>query len=643
MSKWLVLSTVMLNLSLVTSTVHAKTSIEQQRELFQTTYQQMKAGELDKARLQIKQLKNYPLYPWLEFQYIKQNIKKAGNKDILAFIQENPNTTMSDQLYLAWGKKLAQDNDWSAISKHFPDNINHTISCYRAQALINTQQAEQGFKLIQSIWQTEPKKLSKRCVSLVAQLKDNHQISHDEYWARIKQAMHANQVTYASRLAEHLPSADKDIFNLWVKVRKNPKGQLPKAFKHTQSPKLMDVVTHGLERAALKKLGDALTLWDEAQKHFTFTPAERGYVESELGMWEAWRQQYKALERFRDIPHEHRTKKGNEWMARIALRFQEWDDVLAAINAMDSKTAQDNTWRYWKARALKEKGQTQQANQLFSELAHNATYYGFLAADELGQSYTRLEANKPDRTAMLNNLKKLATIQRWQEWMALGNRSQARREWFRLLKAMHKEGILATAELAQQQGDANLSIWTVSRTRDWNVVDLRFPMKYEQLVRDSSADQGIKPEWIYAVMRRESAFDDQAQSHVKALGLMQVMPATARQVARRLGLNAKSHQDILQPKTNVQLGSAYLKEMLTRFSGDYIRATAAYNAGPHRIPKWSPDKTMPAEQWVESIPFKETRNYVRAVMAYTTIYDYKLNAERSRRLSSRLKPITPSQ
>lgn len=628
---------------LAPTTSLAKRIDQDDRKLFKVTYEQVKAGDFEAARPALHELKDYPLYPWLEYEHIKQHIDTTPNQDIQSFVQRHPHTVMSDQLYLAWAKKLASKQDWSVIRDQFPKQYSHTLDCYRATALIKTKDYAQGSQILNNIWQGKPKNLSKTCVSALGQLKGEDKISNDTLWQRIKAAMHKNEVTYAGRLAQHLPAEKQKLFEHWVKARKQPKTHLPKLFELEQSPELMDIVTHGLERAALKKLGDALTLWDQAQKHFTFTEAERGYVESELGMWEAWRQKFVALKRFRDIPAEHRTDKGNEWMARIALRYQQWNDVLDAVNAMSPELAKDNTWQYWKAHALKETGKTQEANQIFTQLAHNATYYGFLAADQLGQAYPHVEATPPNRSQRIQGIKKLATYERWQEWQAQGRRDLARKEWFRLLKAMDKDGVLAAAETAKSSGDANLAIWTVSRAKDWNAVDLRFPMKYEQLVMNSAQEQGIRPEWVYGVMRRESAFDDQAMSHVKALGLMQLMPATARQVARKMRLPVKTRQEILQPKNNVQLGSAYLKEMLGRFSGDYIRATAAYNAGPGRIPKWSPYKPMPAEQWVESIPFKETRSYVRAVMAYTTIYDHKLNEQRSQRLSSRLKPIVPSE
>jgi len=204
---------------------------------------------------------------------------------------------------------------------------------------------------------------------------------------------------------------------------------------------------------------------------------------------------------------------------------------------------------------------------------------------------------------------------------------------------MDKEGVLAAAELALRQGDANLAIWTVSKVKDWNSVDVRFPLMYEQIVMDQARSQGIRPEWILGIMRRESAFDASAESSAKALGLMQLMPGTARDIGRQMGMQVVAKEDILQPDLNVKLGSTYLRDMLKRFSGNYAQATAAYNAGPGRIPKWAPSQTLAADQWIESIPFDETRKYVRAVMAYTTVYDHKLNKDQGLRLSMRLQPI----
>jgi len=201
---------------------------------------------------------------------------------------------------------------------------------------------------------------------------------------------------------------------------------------------------------------------------------------------------------------------------------------------------------------------------------------------------------------------------------------------------------LVAAAYALEINQPFLAILTVSGTKDWNQVGLRFPMKYQNLVQQSARANGVIPAWVYGIMRRESAFDPVITSSANARGLMQVLPATAKGVAKSLGIRHRT-SDLFIPEKNANIGAAYLSQMLKRFKGNYAKATASYNAGPHRIPRWLPNKTITAPQWIESIPFNETRNYVRAVMSYTTIYDHKLHfRNRSNlRLSQRLQAIRP--
>jgi len=205
--------------------------------------------------------------------------------------------------------------------------------------------------------------------------------------------------------------------------------------------------------------------------------------------------------------------------------------------------------------------------------------------------------------------------------------------------------MLAAAKLAQNKGFHFTSILTLSKAKAWNQVELRFPMAHESLVRLEANQQGVSPALVYGVIRRESAFDPNIVSSARAQGLMQLIPPTAKQVARGLKLKPLRKKQIFEPEINIKLGTAYLKTLLKRFNGNYALATASYNAGPHRMPRWAPDYPLEAARWVESIPFNETRNYVQAVLAYMTIYEYKLNGRdesKVMRMSRRLSPIKPS-
>lgn len=629
----------------LTPLVLAETSaatLEKQRSAFLKAEASIADDELDNVKPLMADLKDYPLYPWLEYEFLLKNIDTRSDKELLEFVERYPNSVMSDRIYLRWAQRLKRMNDWSALLKFIPEQDESTsLQCLRAEALLMAGQTQAGLEQGKRIWTETSDVLPEVCDDLVLKLQNNGLLNAGEYWQRIGQLIPENHLTAARALSQNLSEDERELVDLWIQVRKDPKQGLGEVFKRDDSDKLRQIIVYGVKYAADKKLSMAKPLWEEALAKYSFTPAEHGDVESTIGMWEAWRHSGEGLERLKKIPVEYRSDTGNVWMARMALRTGQWQTLLEALDAMSKDEVERDIWQYWKARALSELGRKSPADSLFSELAGNTTFYGFLSADQLGQPYAKLKEPTPDRGVRIAGLKKTAAIQRWQEWLALGNTRRAREEWFRLLSAMDKDGILAAAELATQNGDANLAIWTVSRTKDWNIVDLRFPMLYTDLVQENARSQGVQPEWILGVMRRESAFDAGAESHVKALGLMQLMPATARDVGRKLGMTVSGKEEILQPATNVQLGSAYLGSMLGRFDGDYAKATAAYNAGPGRIPQWAPDKTIAADQWVESIPFKETRRYVRAVMSYTTIYDHKLNAEKGGRLSARLKPIRP--
>lgn len=627
----------------LTLNVSASTTLEEQRTTFQTARTALQEGKVEDVRLLMPQLRGYPLAPWLDAQLLTADIAQISDTTLTAFISNHPHSLMSDSFSARLAERFAVQGKWSSILQIIPDNPEQlTTQCYRAESLLKMGLVNQGLEHAKKIWENAKKDFPNDCSSMLLQLQSHKVLSNSDYWQRIKVLLGNNRVSAARNLAVYLTEEDKKFFELWLEVRVSPVKKLPELFTQPDSAQVRAIVVDAIKEIADDKLETALPLWTQAQTTFKFTDADKGEVESRLGMWEAWRHDDDGLQRLKRIPVADRTKEGNTWLARLAMRSQDWPALLEASTALEAVEGADDewdTWLYWQARSLESLKKTSKAQIVYERLAKNSTYYGFLAADRIGQDYAKLAATPPDRTQRVQGLQKLAAYQRWQEWNVIGERGQARKEWFRLLQAMDKEGVLAAAELALREGDANLAIWTVSKVKDWNSVDVRFPLMYEQIVMDQARLQGIRPEWILGIMRRESAFDANAESSAKALGLMQLMPGTARDISRQMGMQVVAKEDILQPDLNVKLGSAYLRDMLKRFSGNYAQATAAYNAGPGRIPKWAPLQTLAADQWVESIPFDETRKYVRAVMAYTTVYDHKLNKDQHLRLSMRLQPI----
>jgi len=512
--------------------------------------------------------------------------------------------------------------------------------------LIHTGQIQRGLQYGKILWQSK-RILPKACNRLSQTLHLANQISSEDYWQRIASLMAHNQTTAASHLTPYLPLIDQQRFKHWRAVHSNPAQYLKSHYLSTEpnhrddSKHSRQIIIHALKRLLKKQAVEANNLWLLLQQSYRFTAAERGNFNSEYYYREARQHQPSTLVNLYNIPAQYRSKNASLWMARLALRLGDWKKLLNAIHSMDQKTQADGAWIYWKARALQQLGQApQQATALLQKNAKNITFYGLLSADRLRQHYPALKQNKPNRSKKIATIKQLIGIQRALELFTIGKTALASKEWFRTLSTLDKAGKLAAAELALQQGQAFTAILSVSKTKDWNVVDLRFPLLYKQLVLDNAAQQKVDPAWVYGVIRRESAFKIDALSHVKAFGLMQLMPATAKEIAYKLGLKHLSLQDFSQAKTNIQLGSSYLAQMYKRF-GNYVKASAAYNAGGSRVVRWTADKPMAADQWIESIPFDETRKYVASVMAYTTIYDYRLNGNRAKKLSQRLLPILP--
>jgi soluble lytic murein transglycosylase len=435
------------------------------------------------------------------------------------------------------------------------------------------------------------------------------------------------------------------LTNPWVSARTKPEKALRSKILKKDNAKNRDVAAYAIKRIARKDTNKAKTAFRTASRKYSFTTAQQSEINRYIAIRDALDHKPHALMSLTAVPEEYQDRQTKEWIVRLAVRQSNWKTALAAINTMPADKQDSSTWKYWKARCLEASNQLAEARALYQSITDNASFYGFLAADHLNQPYKMLEHKHPDLSQITPSLSANLGVQRGLELLAMDMKSQGRAEWFNALDAKNKNQMLAATKLAQDYGFYFTSILTLSKAKAWNQVELRFPTAYESLVRYEANQQGVSPALIFGVIRRESAFDPGIISSAKAQGLMQLIPPTAKQVARGLRLKPLSRKQVFEPETNIKLGTAYLKTLLGRFEQNYALAAASYNAGPHRMPRWAPDYPLEAARWVESIPFNETRNYVQAVLGYMTIYEYKLNGgneSQVTRLSRRLSPIKPS-
>ncbi len=587
-------------------------------------------------------LQDYILYPYLDYERIKQNLKKTNDNALIGFINNNQRSWMADDLRSELMSRFAQKKNWREVLRHHNDNISgYRAKCLGIEAKARTSTGNNKKKFLNQgleIWLSGNPR-PEVCTGLFNLLKQHKLVNDRTAWQRIALAMDKGKTRLAKNLSKH--TNNKSLVSLWTKLRKNPSKHLNNSLLKKNDARTNQVIVYGIKRLARKNTYNATDRWIQFQKTHHFTIQEKAQVESYIGVRQALDQSPYALQNLAVIPAKHRSEEGSLWMARRAIRQGDWHKVLDAIRGMTDELKKKDIWQYWQATAEKKTGKPITINR--HKLAENASFYGFLAADELKIPYKRLLQKETNWQALIPKVKNRKSMQRATELFAINKPKLAKKEWNWTLKQLDKMGILTAAAYAHEIGQPFLGIITVSKTKDWNQTGLRFPLRYQSLVKKVARSQRIVPAWVYGVMRRESAFDPIIQSHANAKGLMQVLPATARGVAKRLGIKGHRTSDLFIPEKNALIGAGYLSHMLKRFKGNYAKATASYNAGPHRIPRWTPDHPITAPQWIESIPFKETRNYVRAVMSYTTIYDHKLNYKNRRnlRLSQRLQKVGP--
>lgn len=233
-------------------------------------------------------------------------------------------------------------------------------------------------------------------------------------------------------------------------------------------------------------------------------------------------------------------------------------------------------------------------------------------------------------------------IQMAQELYLMGQVADSRRQWNWTTRRLNNRDLAVAAVIARQWGWHDRAILTVARSDQQDDLELRFPLLYRDTIEANATEYGIDPSWVYGVVRQESAFVADARSQAGALGLMQLMPSTGRLTGRKLNMPIRNNRALLNIENNLRLGVSYLKEVLGRNNGNQVLATASYNAGPNRVNSWLPDKTLDADIWVETIPFGETRDYVKNVMSYTTVYDHRLGS-RPVRLQERMQSVYPAE
>ena len=644
------LLTRMLLLCLLLSTAHAQATAFptgaaqiEQREIFNHAEHALKQQRYHDLRTLMPQLKEYPLYPFLVYGELLARLHQLPTQDVTTFLNQYDESVFAVNLRRAWLAELFKQKQWSLFIQHYPSGSQDPISaCQYAQAQWQRDPKQMLADTLKTVW-LSAKSLPKECDQPIATWFKKGLITRDLRWQRLDLVMNAAEIKLAQHIAKSMNKSDASFVHLWIELKKNPAQliqdktltALKKADQIIRDQIVDDVWQTWYQKSSTQALQQASLVLAE----YPLSTAETAKIHERVGLQLAVQYDPASLQWFEKIPAKHINKSIQEWRVRVMLYQQNWPKVTTFIQAMDPLLRQDPTWQYWQARAHDALGEKTQATTLYQQAATKRHFYGMLASEKLGLTYS-LNENEPSITQPI--LKQTYThpgIASAVEWLARGEIANARRQWQYTIARLTMPERQAAVQIAQTLQWYDRVILTALQADSFDDIKARFPLAYKQEMLKTAQQHGLDPAWTFALARQESMFINDARSSAGALGLLQLMPKTAHMMARRNHIPLKHDDALFDPHINLQLGGAYLRDMLQQHQGNIMLTTAAYNAGPGAVRRWIPEADhIPADIWIETVPYYETRDYIKNVLSFSVIYDHHLGNKQAS-LKNRMQTV----
>ncbi|TNI54588.1 transglycosylase SLT domain-containing protein [Aeromonas veronii] len=592
--------------------------------LYRQAYDAVRAN--DQARFQQirARLTHYPLLPYLDYYQLAFRPGAADYNDVTRFIRQHGDTPQSNRLERSYLTYLAQSQQWSQFLRFYPAKPSSTdLLCMHYQALYYTGKPKEALQGAGKIWMSGQSRPD-ACSPLFQLWQASGQRTQEKIWQRMTLAFEAENPNLIRHLGATLGSGLQSYGDQMVTLFEQPAKAMNPAY-FSSNPYSRKLLSLGLTRYANQEPESVLRQLALFRSRFGLTQVEVKPVERAIA---------RRLLLDRSIAQrswvDSTVKKLadpdiTELRARLAIWEQDWRGLSGWVKMMPMARQKEDRWRYWMARSLEVQGLQKPARDLYLETANLRGFYGFMAAQRTGVPY-RIKNQSvkyvPDwRTAS----QRWPFLLRVRELLSMNEIAAARSEWIHNMDRNPVAQRIEFGHIALNQGWHELAILASIRAEAWDALDLRFPLPLKRTFSQMAQERTMNTSLLYAISRQESALYPLAQSPVGARGLMQLMPATAKETAGKLGVPYRNEQQLFDPTMNIRLGSAYLKRLLDVYDGNRILAAAAYNAGPGRVKRWREQSdNKPMDVWVESIPYKETRNYVQNVLSFDLIYQHKL-------------------
>ncbi|WP_395345186.1 transglycosylase SLT domain-containing protein [Ningiella sp. W23] len=568
-------------------------------------------------------LGDYPLVPYLIAKKLRHRISLKDEDAIREFLKQYGSAPVARSLRRDWLRYLAKRNKRELYIEFYQPTRSAELQCeyLRYQYEDGVPKDDIFFKLPE-LWNIG-KSQHEACDPLFGVWMKAGKLTEDLVLHRIEKAADGGQHKIIPYLRTLLPDNKRYLADRWREVRRDPANvrhlvRYPGKFPGIEA----QILSYGLSRLIWRDEELALKIYSRAQQKIAFSDKQRARIIHRFAIAlaiDAHPEAERWLIEASELEPESETMR---WHLAYLLKKQDWQSIALLIEKSPAQLTNENQFQYWLARAYDTLGRDEQAKVLYEQLAKGRHYYGFLASAQLGIPHTLNNAPVEADNEILSKIANLPATKRAYELRQLERFYESRLEWVYAQRLLPEEEKTHAAVLSSAWGWHDQSIFTLSREGYLDDVDRRFPTAFAEMMTKEAKKNDIRPEWAFAIARRESSFMTDARSSADARGLMQILPSTARYIESR----RVSDKDLYEPNTNARIGNKYLRYLMNKVDDNPLLATASYNAGWGKVKDWLPKNgVMPADVWVETIPYRETRNYVKAVLAYQQIYEDKLN------------------
>ncbi len=554
-------------------------------------------------------------------EYKRLLTKLDDTQEIQSFIDKN--NYLSDRLRKKWLSYLAKNKSYELFLQNYIPSKSIARRCQYLTALYHTGKTDSALQQVEPIW-LSGESLPESCDNLLSVWRTSNYFSNDLLWRRFNLAIENKSYGLAKHLASDMAQDDQELAKKWILISKAP-HKIRSIHLHPHE-KNTAMLTHGIRKLIKGNINNAIKNWQHMKKSHQFTHEQTQHILRTIALYSAMRNRQDAIKWFNKLDSTLMSTMHHEWRVRAALKQTDWLNVKKAIEALPQELKDNPCWQYWHARALSKLGESKKALNIYENLSKKRHYYGFLASFQAQLKPSMQHEKETNSVSVLNNYKD--EINHIKTLYQEKKTHKANLLSYELANNLNDLELIELAQIYEQWGwhEKALSVANTSKHKDH--LHLRFPLAHKSLVIKNAKQYKVSPSLVFAVIRQESTFRKNAKSTANAMGLMQVIPSTAKKVAKGNEIKLTKINDMYQPKINVQVGTAYLNELSKRFHNHPILMAAAYNAGPRQVQYWL--KKHPKNDpdiWIETLPWGETRNYLKNILSFYAVYQYRLDKE----------------